>query len=42
MLSHELRNPLAPMTGALELMKSANNRTSSSARFTCSSARSAR
>jgi two-component system, chemotaxis family, CheB/CheR fusion protein len=26
MLSHELRNPLAPMTGALELIKSANNR----------------
>ena len=26
MLSHELRNPLAPMTGALELMKSASDR----------------
>jgi len=26
MLSHELRNPLAPMTGALELMKSAGDR----------------
>jgi len=39
MLSHELRNPLAPMTGALELMKSASDPDTEQTRFTCSSAR---
>ena len=42
MLSHELRNPLAPMTGALELMKSASDRDTEQRALHVLDARSAR